>query len=126
MDRKALGKKAFEHEENQLPEKRTKAQSLTYPDAGQQTRKGKLDGFHYSEHRAVDSKNNVIVNVHVEPANINDMTPIPEMLNEIDKRLGILRTYMGFDAEYHSAQIAHVLEKKKMQSVIGYRRHTHK
>ena len=41
---------------------------------------GKPDGFHYSEHRTVDSKNNVIVNVHVEPANINDVTPMPEIL----------------------------------------------
>ena len=126
LDRKALGKKAFEHEENQEREKRRKAQSLTDPDAGQQTREGKPDGFHYSEHRTVDSKNNVIVNVHIEPANINDMTPVPEILNEIDKRLGILPTYMGFDAGYHSAQIAHLLEKKNIQGVIGYRRHTHK
>ena len=126
LDRKVLGKKAFEHEEDPQPEKRTKAQSLTDPDAGQQTREGKPDGFHYSEHRTVDSKNNVIVNVHVEPANINDMTPIPEILNEIDKRLGILPTYMGFDAGYHSAPIAHLLAKKNIQGVIGYRRHTHK
>lgn len=33
--------------------------------------------FIYSEHRTVDSKNNVIVNVHVEPANVNDITPLP-------------------------------------------------
>ena len=32
---------------------------------------------------------------------------------------------MGFDAGYHSAWIAHLLEKNKIQGVIGYRRHTH-
>ena len=34
------------------------------------------EGFHYSEHRTVDSRRNV--NVHIEPANINDVTPLPE------------------------------------------------
>ena len=33
---------------------------------------------------------------------------------------------MGLDAGYHNAWIAHLLEKKGIQGVIGYRRHTHK
>ena len=33
---------------------------------------------------------------------------------------------MGFDAGYHSAWIAHLLETKGIQGIIGYRRHTHK
>ena len=73
----------------------------------------------------MDSKNNVIVNVHVEPANINDITPVPTILKEILFRLGKLPKYMGFDAGYHSAWIAHLLEKSRIQGVIGYRRHTH-
>lgn len=131
LDRKVLGKKAFDREkdgdDSPPPPSggKQKAQSLTDPDAGQQTREGKPDGFHYSEHRTVDSKNNVIVNVHVEPANINDMTPVPEILREIRSRIGHLPRFMGFDAGYHSAQIAHELEKQGIQGVIGYRRHTH-
>ena len=101
-------------------------QSTTDPESGQQSRDGKPDGFHYSEHRTVDSKRNVIVNVHIEPANINDVTPIPEILDEIQARLGKLPKYMGLDAGYHNAWIAHLLEKKGIQGVIGYRRHTHK
>ena len=91
----------------------------------QLVRDGKPDGFHYSEHRTVDSKNNVIVNVHVEPANVNDITPVSKILKEIKHRLGKLPKYMGFDAGYHSAWIAHLLEKNNVQGVIGYRRHTH-
>ena len=78
------------------------------------------------EHRTVDSLKNVIVNVHVEPANINDITPMPEILQEIEHRLGRLPKYMGLDAGYHSAWIAHLLETNAIQGVIGYRRHTHK
>ena len=60
----------------------------------------KPNGFYYSEHRTVDSKRNVIVNVHVEAANINDVTPMPKILDEIEARLGTLPKYMGLDAGY--------------------------
>ena len=90
-------------------------QSTTDPDSGQQSREGKPDGCHYSEHRTVDSAHNVIVNVHVEPANINDVTPMPEILNEIEARLDKLPKYMGPDAGYHNAGTAHLLETKSIQ-----------
>ena len=54
------------------------------------------------------------------------MTPVPTILKEIEDRLGTLPEYMGFDAGYHSAYIAHLLETKGIKGVIGYRRHTHK
>ncbi len=131
LDRESLNKEPFDRNDNDPdpPAGGGTAKrmiSLTDPDSGQQTREGKPDGFHYSEHRTVDSKNNVIVNVHVEPANVNDITPVPTILKEIQRRLGQLPKYMGFDAGYHSAWIAHLLEKNKIQGVIGYRRHTHK
>jgi len=128
LDRKALGKEPFDKDDNDPPEgsgTTSRMVSTTDPESGQQTRDGKPSGFHYSEHRTVDSKNNVIVNVHVEPANINDITPVPTILKEILFRLGKLPKYMGFDAGYHSAWIAHLLEKSRIQGVIGYRRHTH-
>ena len=130
LDRRVLGKKPFDHDhdDDDPPPgggEKTRMQSTTDPDAGQQTREGKPDGFHYSEHRTVDSKCNVIVNVHVEPANVNDMTPMPEILNEIAARLGHLPKYMGLDAGYHSAQTAHLLVSRRIQGVIGHRRHTH-
>lgn len=129
LDRKTLKKKPFDHDDDDSTPKgggKTRMASLTDPESGQQNRDGKPDGFYYSEHRTVDSKHNVIVNVHVEPANINDTTPLPEILREIEKRLGHLPMYMGLDAGYHNAQTAHLLEKNGIQGVIGYRRHTHK
>ncbi len=135
LDRQALGKKPFDRDDEHkdgnnrgsggTSDTTTKMQSTTDPDSGQQSREGKPDGFHYSEHRTVDSAHNVIVNVHVEPANINDVTPMPEILKEIQARLGKLPKYMGLDAGYHNAWIAHLLETKGIQGVIGYRRHTH-
>ena len=127
LDRKVLGKKPFERDDDPPQEKETttRMQSTTDPESGQQSRDGKPDGFYYSEHRTVDSKNNVIVNVHVEPANINDVTPLPEILDEIEHRLGTLPVYMGLDAGYHNAAVAHLLESRGIQGVIGYRRHTH-
>ena len=139
LDRKALGRKPFdrddEHKDGEdngnngssggsgksgAPGTTTKMQSTTDLESGQQSREGKSDGFHYSEHRTVDSKCNVIVNVHVEPANLNDVTPMPEILKEIEARLGRLPRYMGLDAGYHNAWIAHLLESKSIQGVIGY------
>ena len=140
LDRKVLGKKPLKRDNDRDDDHKddgdgndggsgkttTRMQSTTDPDSGQQSREGKPDGFHYSEHRTVDSSHNVIVNVHVEPANINDVTPMPEILDEIEQRLGKLPKYMGLDAGYHSAPLAHELEKRGIQGVIGYRRHTHK
>jgi transposase len=125
-DRETLGKKPFDREDSPGGRTTERMQSTTDPDSGQQCRDGKPDGFHYSEHRTVDSKRNVIVNVHVEPANLNDVTPFPKILEEIRQRLGKLPKYMGLDAGYHNAWIAHLLESKGIQGVIGYRRHTHK
>lgn len=119
-DREILKKKPFDRDDNDSDAgsggtgTTTRMVSTTDPESGQQTRDGKPDGFHYSEHRTVDSKNNVIVNVHVEPANINDITPVPTILKEILYRLGKLPKYMGFDAGYHSAWIAHLLEKNQI------------
>ena len=128
-DRITLGKKPFDRDDDSPGGSMAEAermQSKTDPDSGQQCRDGKPDGFHYSEHRTVDSKCNVIVNVHIEPANENDITPVPKLLEEIRSRLGKLPEYMGLDAGYHSAWIAHLLTCKGIQAVIGYRRHTHK
>ena len=89
-------------------------------------KEGKPDGFHYSEHRTVDSRHNVIVNVRVTAANINDVDPIPDILRDIHRRMGQLPDYMGLDAGYHNARVAHQLAAHGTQGVIGYRRHTHK
>ena len=77
--REELGKKPFDRDDDAHKGggSATRMQSTTDPESGQQSRDGKPNGFYYSEHRTVDSKRNVIVNVHVEAANINDVTPMP-------------------------------------------------
>ena len=132
-EREAMGKKPINRNDDPPdrpdppePPRREIQQSRTDPDSGQLHKEGKPDGFHYSEHRTVDSRNNVIVNVRVTAANVNDVDPIPDILRDIERRIGKLPEYMGLDAGYHNARVAHQLRNKKIQGVIGYRRHTHK
>ena len=61
LDREILNKKPFDKDDNDPDPPKgggttTRMVSLTDPDSGQQTRDGKPDGFHYSEHRTVDRK----------------------------------------------------------------------
>ena len=74
----------------------------------------------------VDSKNNVVVNVRITPANVNDVEPIHDILNDVEKRLGHLPKYMGVDAGHHTAAACHQIARRGIQPVVGYRRHTHK
>ena len=61
---------------------RTTAGPPSRPGKGQQSREGKADGFYCSGHC------NVILDIGVEPTNINDVTPIVGILNETEERLG--------------------------------------
>ena len=124
-DRKELGKKPFDKKDDDDPPP-TREVSKSDPESGQLHKEGKPDGFHYSEHRTVDSKHNIVVNVRITPANVNDVEPVAQIRKDIEKRLGKQPKYMGLDAGYHNAWIAHLLETKGIQGVIGYRRHTHK
>ena len=109
-EREALGKKPFDWDDGPPPPPtREIQQSWTDPDSGQLHKEGKPDGFHYSEHRTVDSRHNVIVNVRITAANVNDVDPIPDIVHDIHKRLGYLPDYMGLDAGYHNARVAHQL-----------------
>ena len=126
-DRKELGKKPFEKkDDDDPPPTREVQQRKSDPESGQLHKEGKPDGFHYSEHRTVDSKHNIVVNVRITPANVNDVEPIAEILKDIDKRLGKQPKYMGLDAGYHNAPVCHQLAAAGIQPVVGYRRHTHK
>lgn len=123
-EREALGKKPFDPKDGPPPT-RTIQQSKTDPNSGQLHKEGKPDGFHYSEHRTTDSKHNIIVNTHITPANSHDCDAIPDILTQIQNRLGNMPLFMGLDAGYHNASVAHQLKNAKIQSVLGYRRHTY-
>lgn len=133
LAREALGKRPFERDDEDKGDDgsggtgdKTRMRSTTDPDSGQLSKEGKPDGFHYSEHRTVDSLCNVIVNVDITAANIHDTTPLLGLLRQIEHRLGKLPDYMGLDAGYHNAATARLLEEAGIQGVIGYRRHTYK
>lgn len=126
-DREQLGKKPFDRDsDDNDPPSRTVQQSTTDPESGQLHKEGKPDGFHYSEHRTVDSKNNIIVNVHVTAANINDVDPVANIIAQVSSRLGRTPEFMGLDAGYHCAPVCKQLADAGIQGIIGYRRHTHK
>ena len=127
QDREALGKKPFDKkdDDDDSPTKEIQ-QSKSDPESGQLHKEGKPDGFHYSEHRTVDSKHNIVVNVRITPANVNDVDPVSDILDDVKKRLGYLPAYMGLDAGYHNTRTAHQIASKGIQMVVGYRRHTHK
>lgn len=123
-EREELRKKSFDPKDGPPPTRNIQ-QSKTDPESGQLHKEGKPDGFHYSEHRTVDSKHNIIVNTYITPANVNDSDAVATILEQIEGRLGKLPDYMGLDAGYHNAPVAHQLRSLNIQPVLGYRRHTY-
>lgn len=137
LQRERLGKEPFDRDDDgkgdgeksvggRTPVTHEIQQSRTDPESGQLSRMNKPDGFHYLEHRTVDAKRNVITNVHVTAANVNDTEPIPEILPELEKRLGYLPLFMGLDAGYHGAATCREFLLRGITVVIGAKRHTHK
>ena len=61
--------------------------STTDPDSGYMMRDNKPEGFFYLDHRTVDSKNNIIMDVHVIPGNVSDSEPILKRIDRIKKHL---------------------------------------
>lgn len=93
-DREMLGKKSFDRkDDDDDPPTAQLQQSRSDLESGHLHKEGKTDGFPYSEHRTVDSKNNIVVNVRSMPANVNDVDPVPDILNDVEKRLGHLHLY---------------------------------
>ena len=127
QDRERLGKKPFDRkDDDDGPPTREIQRSKTDPESGQPHKGGKPDGFHFSEHRTVDGKHNIVVNVRITPDSINDVEPVPKILKDIEKRLGKLPKFIGLDAGYHNAPTCHQIASLGIQPVAGYRRHTHK
>ena len=124
-ERKNLGKKPFERDDD-AHRGGVEARSGCRHDgswrAASKAGRGKPKGFYYSEHRTVDSKRNVIVNVHVEPANINDVTSCLRSFDEIETGLGRLPVH-GTGRGHHNAG-SRIRWRGNSHKVIGYRRHT--
>lgn len=94
-ERKDHGKKPLpdrDDDDKADPPAKSIKSSLTDPDSGFMHRDRKPQGFFYLDHRSVDSYRNIITDVYVTPANVNDATPYIERLDaQIDK--------FGFEVE---------------------------
>lgn len=95
--------------------------STTDPESGYMYRDGKPEGFFYLEHRTVDSKCNIVTDVHVTPGNVNDVDPYIERLDRQIKRFGFDIKYVGLDAGYLTNLICKQIIERNLQGVIGFR-----
>lgn len=125
-DRIAHGKKPLAPPSEAPSNDREIKQSTTDPDSGYMVRDGKPKGFFYLDHRTVDSRCNIITDVHVTAGNVHDSVPYLERLDRQTSRFGFNLQHVGLDAGYFSAAICKGLEDRQLYGVMGYRRPTHR
>ena len=89
-------------------------------------RDNKPEGFFYLDHRTVDSKNNIIMDVHVTPGNVSDSDPILKRIDRIKETFNIKPKYLGLDAGYSTNPIFKGIADREIISVVAYRRSPHK
>ena len=95
LDRENHNKKAIKNQENQKKKKKEIKKSTTDPDSGYMMRDNKPEGFFYLDHRTVDSKNNIIMDVHVTPGNVSDSEPILKRIDRIEETFNINLSILG-------------------------------
>lgn len=88
-------------------------------------RDGKPKGFFYLDHRTVDSKNNIIVDVHATAGNINDVDPYVGRLDRIIDMFHFNVKYVGLDAGYFTNAICKAIADRNITSAIAYRMGPH-
>lgn len=119
-DRVTHGKKPLKKTEKPAETKTTKV-STTDPDSGYMMRDGKPEGFFYLDHRTVDSKHNIITDVHVTPGNVNDVDPYLARLDIQRAKFGLNVKYVGLDAGYFTNSICKGIADRKLTSAIATR-----
>jgi transposase len=119
-DRIAHGKKPLKKTEKTIENKTTKV-STTDPDSGYMMRDNKPEGFFYLDHRTVDSKHNIITDVHVTPGNINDVNPYLPRLDAQIAKFGFKVKYVGLDAGYFTNAICKGIADRNLTSAIATR-----
>lgn len=124
-DREKHGKKPLALP-SKAPATREIKHSTTDPDSGYMVRDHKPKGFFYLDHRTVDSRCNIITDVHVTAGNVHDAVPYLSRLDRQKKRFGFNMKTVGVDAGYYTAAVCKGLEDRQLYAVMGYRRPTHK
>jgi len=118
-DRAAHGKKPLKPKENEPESKEIKVSPVD-PDSGYMIRDGKPQGFFYLDHRTVDSKNNLITDVHVTPGNVHDSVPCLDRLDHQIERFGFDLKNIGIDAGYFTAHICKGLAERNIYGTMPY------
>lgn len=96
--------------------------STTDPESGYMNRKRKPEGFFYLDTRTTDDALNLITDVHVTPANINDSIVYLDRLQHQIDTFGFEVEAVGLDAGYHTPHICNTLTKEGIFGVISYRK----
>ena len=99
--------------------------STTDPESGFMHRDGKPQGFFYLDHRTVDSKADIITDVHVTPGNINDVDPYIQRLKTQMEKFGFEVESVGIDAGYNTVYICKDLSEMGIKAALGRRRGAH-
>lgn len=102
-DRVKHGKKHLRARREVAPKTREVKESITDPDSGYIVREGKPECFGYTEHRTVDSKHNIITDVHVTSAGVHDSIPYTERLARQIACFEFNVKAVGLDAGYLTA-----------------------
>ncbi len=119
-DRVKHGRKKLK-EKPDTPKTKNIKVSKTDPDSGYLYRDNKEESFAYLDHRTVDSKYNIITDVHVTKGNIHDSIPYIDRLDyQIDK-FGFNVIAVGLDAGYNTAALSHGLVKRDIFGAIAYK-----
>ncbi len=81
----------------------------------------KPKGFFYLDHRTVDSKFNIIIDVFVTPGNVNDVVPYLDRLDIQIQKFKFDVKYVGLDAGYYTAPLCKGICDRGVQPVIATR-----
>lgn len=119
-DRLSHGKKELKEKSKEPKLKNTRV-STTDPDSGYMCRDFKEEGFAYLDHRTVDSKHNIITDVHVTPGNVHDSIPYIERLDRQINRFGFDVKAVGLDAGYNTVAVCHGLKERDIYGVLAYK-----
>lgn len=119
-EREAEGKKKCGNPK-QKREMRTEAkeisQSTTDSESGLMNRPKKPIGLHYLGHTSVDTKHDIIADIHVTPGNVNDHESFIGRLAVQQEKFGIKIQQVSADKGYDCAVVHHELENLE---IVGY------
>ena len=96
------------------------------PDARWTKRKGKPAMLGYGAHISTDSKEKVITNIEVTPANVRAYEPMVPMIDEQRQEHGIAVNEISADSEYSTGAVRKALEEHSIDAYIPIRDTGHK